>query len=76
MHVHQHQGAHHQDRQGRQPDHAQDFAYTTTGSGLSAFTLDDDGAAGSATPNETTFTIPAAQFGSKSITEAVVAGWS
>ena len=43
---------------------------------MSDFTLDDDGAGGSATPNETTFTIPAAQFGSKSVTEDDVNGWS
>ena len=58
------------------PDDPQDFGFTTTGSGLSDFTLDDDGAGGSATPNETTFVIPAAQFGSKSVTEDDVDGWS
>ncbi|MFL5721534.1 MAG: hypothetical protein ACJ778_13765, partial [Chloroflexota bacterium] len=58
------------------PDNGQDFGYTTTGTGLSAFTLDDDGAGGSATPNSTTFTIPAAQFGGKTITETAVSGWS
>lgn len=53
------------------PDNPQDFDFTTTGTGLSDFSLDDD--ADATLPNTRTFTGLAA--GSYSVTEAVVAGW-
>ncbi len=56
------------------PNDAQDFAFTTTGSGLSGFSLDDDSDATLASSKS--FTIPASQFGSKAITETTQAGWS
>ena len=55
------------------PDDAQDFAYTTTGAGLSGFSLDDD--ADATLSNTEVFTISGADFGSKSITESAQAGW-
>ena len=57
-----------------QPDDAQDFAYTTTGSGWGDFSLDDD--ADATLPSSRTFTFPAGSFGAKTITEPAVAGWS
>ena len=57
-----------------QPDAAQDFDFTTTGSQLSDFSLDDD--ADPTLPSSRTFTFSAGGFGSKSITESAVAGWS
>ena len=53
------------------PNDAQDFAFTTTGTGISAFNLDDDSNA--TLPNSKTFSnlIP----GSYSVTEGAVAGW-
>ena len=53
------------------PNDAQDFAFTGSFGG---FSLDDDGDA--TLPNETTFTIAAADLGSKSVTESAVAGWA
>ncbi len=57
-----------------QPNSDQDFAFTTTGSGLSDFSLDDD--ADGTLSNQQVFTIPTAQFGAKSITESSVGGWT
>lgn len=54
------------------PDGAQDFAFTTSGTGLSAFSLDDDGDA--TLPNQKTFTGLAA--GNYSVVETPVAGWT
>ncbi|WP_242112972.1 prealbumin-like fold domain-containing protein [Luteimonas aquatica] len=53
------------------PDGAQDFAFTTTGTGLSGFSLDDD--ADPALPNTRTFTLAA---GAYSVTETAVPGWT
>ena len=54
------------------PDDAQDFAYTTTGSGLSSFSLDDD--ADGTLSNTQTFTnlVP----GSYTVTEGAVSGFN
>jgi plastocyanin len=54
------------------PNHTQDFGFTTTGSGLSSFSLDDD--ADPTLPNNTTFTnlVP----GTFTVTEGATAGWS
>jgi uncharacterized repeat protein (TIGR01451 family) len=54
------------------PNDAQDFAFTTTGTGLSNFSLDDD--ADATLSNTQTFTGLAA--GSYTVTEAALAGWS
>lgn len=54
------------------PDDAQDFAFVTTGLGLSDFSLDDD--ADAALPNTRTFIGLAA--GSYSVAETAVAGWT
>ncbi|KRA16123.1 DUF11 domain-containing protein [Lysobacter sp. Root604] len=54
------------------PNDAQDFAFTATGTGLSAFSLDDDGDA--TLSNTRNFTGLAA--GSYTITETAVAGWA
>jgi hypothetical protein len=53
------------------PNDAQDFAFTTTGTGLSAFSLDDD--SNVMLPNSKTFSnlVP----GNCSVTEGAVAGW-
>lgn len=53
------------------PDNAQDFAFATTGTGLVAFSLDDD--ADATLPNTRTFT--GLEAGSYSVTEAAVGGW-
>lgn len=53
------------------PNHAQDFAFATTGTGLVAFSLDDD--ADATLPNTRTFT--GLEAGSYSVTEAAVGGW-
>jgi hypothetical protein len=53
------------------PDDAQDFAFTTTGSGLSNFSLDDD--ADATLSNQVTFDDLAA--GPYSVTESATAGW-
>jgi uncharacterized repeat protein (TIGR01451 family) len=53
------------------PDDAQDFTFSTTGSGLSGFSLDDD--ANATLSNTQTFQNVLA--GSYSVTEAAVAGW-
>ena len=55
-----------------QPNDAQDFAYTTTGSGLSNFSLDDD--ADGTLANTRTFANLAA--GSYSVAQGAVTGWS
>jgi tRNA A37 threonylcarbamoyltransferase TsaD len=55
------------------PDSAQDFAFTTTGTGLSNFTLDDDGTNANPLSNQIVFNVT--DFGTKTITEALVAGW-
>ena len=56
-----------------QPDSVQDFAYTTTGSGLSGFSLDDNGNNSDTLSNTKTFENLVA--GSYSVTEGSVAGW-
>jgi len=53
------------------PNDAQDFSFTTTGTGLSSFSLDDD--ADPALSNTKTFTGLSA--GTYSVAEAAVAGW-
>ena len=53
------------------PDDAQDFAFTTTGTGLTGFSLDDD--ADATLSNQKVFTSLAA--GSYSVTESATAGW-
>lgn len=53
------------------PNDAQDFAFTTTGTGLPAFSLDDD--ADPTLPNSRTFVVAA---GTYTVTEAAVAGWA
>ena len=50
------------------PNDAQDFDYTTTGSQLSDFSLDDD--ADATLSNTKVFTVSGAGFGSKTITES------
>jgi uncharacterized repeat protein (TIGR01451 family) len=57
-----------------QPNDAQDFAFTTTGSQLSGFLLDDDG--DGTLSNTQVFTISGGGFGAKTVTESEVAGWS
>jgi plastocyanin len=62
------------------PDDPQDFGYTVSGAGLSAFTLDDDGNDGNGVAgdfnNETVFTIGGSDFGAKTVTETLpVTGW-
>src|SRR4029450_7771521 len=56
------------------------FAFATTGTGpaswTSGFSLDDDGTAANPLSNTAVFTIPAAQAGAKSITEALTNGWT
>jgi uncharacterized repeat protein (TIGR01451 family) len=54
------------------PNHAQDFAFTTTGTGLSNFSLDDD--TDGTLSNTRTFTGLAP--GGYSITETALAGWN
>ena len=57
------------------PDHAQDFAYTATGNGMSGFTLDDDPA--SLTPTNTkvfSSLVPLAAGGSRTVTETPLPG--
>ena len=56
-----------------QPDSEQDFAYTTTGSGLSGFSLDDNGNNTDTLSNTKTFQNVVA--GSYSVTEGSVDGW-
>ncbi len=56
------------------PNAAQDFAFTTTGAGLSSFSLDDD--ADATLSNTKVFTVSGADFGQKTVTESAVAGWS
>ena len=72
VHVHEHEVGFDHDREGRGPRRATDFAFTTTGAGLSSFSLDDD--ADGTLPNSTTFSglLP----GSFSVTEGAVAGWA
>ena len=54
------------------PNNAQDFAFTTVGSGLSGFTLDDDGDATLSNTSLFSNVVP----GSYAVTEGSVAGWS
>jgi uncharacterized protein YegL len=54
------------------PNDPQDFAFTTTGTGLSAFSLDDDGDAALANWKEFVDLAP----GTYTVTEAPVGGWS
>jgi hypothetical protein len=58
------------------PDDEQDFAYATSGAGLSGFSLDDDGDVANTLSNTKTFTglvnDPAI---TRSVTETVAAGW-
>ena len=54
------------------PDAAQDFAFTTTGTGLSSFSLDDD--ADATLSNQRTFGDLAP--GSYTVTESATAGWT
>jgi len=54
------------------PNDAQDFAFVTTGTGLSAFSLDDD--ADGALPNARTFS--GLQPGSYTVTESAIADWA
>ncbi len=56
------------------PNAAQDFAFTTTGAGLSGFSLDDD--ADGTLSNTKVFTVSGADFGQKTVSESAVAGWS
>ena len=59
------------------PNALQDFGYTTTGTGLSAFSLDDDaGVAGASTTLGTTKVFNGLNAGSYSVTETDVNGWS
>lgn len=56
------------------PDNARDFGFTATGTGVDpTFTLDDDGAAGSATPNSKAFSNLAP--GVYTVTEDAATGW-
>ena len=54
------------------PNNAQDFAFTTTGTGLSSFSLDDD--ADAALTNQKVFTSLAA--GSYTVVETATTGWT
>ena len=56
-----------------QPDSEQDFAYTTSGAGLSGFSLDDDG--NNANTLSDTKVFQNLVSGSYSVTEGAVAGW-
>jgi uncharacterized repeat protein (TIGR01451 family)/LPXTG-motif cell wall-anchored protein len=55
------------------PDNAQDFSFVTSGSGLSGFTLDDDGDNGNVLSNTQAFSnlLP----GAYTISETLTAGW-
>ena len=57
-----------------QPNNAQDFAFTATGSGTSGFSLDDD--ADGTLSNTKVFTFDGNQLGSKSVTEGATSGWT
>ncbi len=56
------------------PDDAQDFAFTTTGTGLANFTLDDDGDNSNTLSNSQQFSV--VDFDTKTVTEALVPGWA
>jgi hypothetical protein len=56
------------------PDDPQDFSFTTTGSGLSGFSLDDDGDNANDLPNTKTFT--GLNPGNYTVTETAVSGFS
>ncbi len=58
-----------------QPNNGQDFHYTVAGAGLSAFTLDDDGANANPLSNSVTFTNLAAGI-PFTVTEDAVSGWT
>ena len=73
LYLHEHQVGFDHDRQGRGPRRADStFGFTTTGAGLSPFSLDDD--ADGTLPNTTTFSglLP----GNFTVTENAVAGWA
>lgn len=55
------------------PDDVQDFGFTVTGSGLTGFTLDDDGDNGNGVSNTKTFSglLP----GNYTVTESTASGW-
>jgi hypothetical protein len=57
------------------PDDPQDFAFTTSGAGLSDFTLDDDGGADATYTNSKAFSnlVPG---GTRTVTEPSVSGWT
>ncbi|TAK77192.1 MAG: hypothetical protein EPO16_05940, partial [Dehalococcoidia bacterium] len=60
------------------PNAAQDFAFTTTGTGPAAFTSgfsEDDDADGTL-PNSRTFTFDGSQLGAKTVTEGTTSGWT
>ena len=59
------------------PNALQDFAYTVSGTGLSAFSLDDDsGVTGATNTFLTTKVFNSLSAGSYSVAETAVAGWS
>jgi hypothetical protein len=59
------------------PNALQDFGYTTSGTGLSAFSLDDDsGVTGATDTLLSTKTFSSLNAGSYSVTESAVTGWS
>jgi uncharacterized repeat protein (TIGR01451 family)/CSLREA domain-containing protein len=57
------------------PNHAQDFGYTTSGAGLSSFSLDDDGDETNALPSTKVFAA-LSSFGAKTVGETVPPGWA
>src|SRR5262249_46308129 len=58
-----------------QPDSTQIFSFSTSGAGLSSFQLDDDGNNANALSNTKVFS-NIITFGTKTIVEAAVTGWS
>jgi hypothetical protein len=58
------------------PDAAQAFGFTTTGSGMSDFSLDDDGDNSNGVSNTKTFTFDSTAFGAKTVSEASTSGWT
>jgi hypothetical protein len=56
------------------PEGASDFPYTTSGTGLSDFTLDDNGDSGDGTSDTKVFS-DLTSFGDKGVTEAAVVGF-
>ncbi len=55
------------------PNDPQDFPFTTTGTGLANFSLDDDGDNTNTLSNTQVFSVTS--FGTKTITESIVSGW-